>query len=69
MAPASVFEKAHKQLSCHRGSSILIEDTWRIDATHYECLAMCSRCKREVYIAITRDEYRKMDNREIWKDR
>lgn len=69
MAPESVFEKARKQLSCHRGSSILIEDAWRIDTTHYECLAMCSRCKREVYIEITRDEYRQMDNREIWKDR
>lgn len=69
MEPASVFEKARKQLSCHRGSSILIKDAWRIDATHYECLAMCSCCKREVYVEITRDEYRKMDNREIWKDR
>lgn len=68
MAPASVFEKAHKQLSCHRGSSILIEDAWRIDDTHYECLAMCSRCKREVYIAISRDEYRQMDNHEIWQE-
>lgn len=68
MAPASVFDKARRLLSCHPGSSILIEDAWKIDPTHYECRAMCTRCKREVYVDITGDEYRIMDNSEIWKD-
>ena len=55
MAPASVFGKAHRRLLCHAGASIII------------CLAMCSRCRRRVYIPISREEYRKMDNREIWQ--
>lgn len=38
MAPASVFDKAHRQLSCHAGASI------------------------------SREEYCKMDNREIWQE-
>lgn len=68
MAPATVFDKARKRLLCHRSSSIIIEDAWKIDADRYECLAMCSRCKREVYIQITRHEYYTMNNCEIWKE-
>lgn len=30
MAPASVFDKAHRQLSCHAGASIIITDAWEI---------------------------------------
>lgn len=30
MAPASVFDKAHRQLSCHAGASIIITDAWKI---------------------------------------
>lgn len=46
MAPASVFDKAHRQLSCHAGASIIITDVWKISPMQYECLAMCSRCRR-----------------------
>lgn len=68
MAPVSVFDEARRLLSCHRNSSILIYDAWKIDPTHYKCQAMCTRCKRAVYVDITEDEYRKMDNNDIWKD-
>lgn len=39
MAPASVFDKAHRQLSCHAGASIIITDAWEISPMHYECPA------------------------------
>lgn len=68
MAPASVFDKAHRQLSCHAGASIIITDAWEIGPMHYECLAMRSRCRRQAYIPISREEYRKMDNRETWQE-
>ncbi len=68
MAPASVFDKARRQLSCHAEASIIITDAWEVDPTHYECLAMCSRCRRQVYIKISREEYRKMDNCEVWQE-
>lgn len=68
MAPASVFNKAHRQLLCHAEASIIITDAWKISSMQYECLAMCSRCQRQVYIPISREEYRKMDNREIWQE-
>lgn len=68
MAPASVFDKAHRQLSCHAGASIIITDAWEIGPMQYECLAMCSRCRRQVHIPISREEYHKMDNREIWQE-
>lgn len=67
MAPASVFDKAHRQLSCHAGASIIVIDAREISPMQYKCLAMCSRCRRQVYIPISREEYRKMDNREIWQ--
>lgn len=40
MAPASVFDKAHRQLLCHAGASIIITDAWKISPMQYECLAM-----------------------------
>lgn len=68
MAPTSVFDKARRQLLCHAGASIIITDAWEINPLHYECLAMCSRCQREVYIRISRKEYQQMDNREVWQE-
>lgn len=47
MAPASVFDKAHRQLSCHAGASIIITDAWEISPMQYECLALVTDAENE----------------------